>query len=155
MQQNGWIFKNEHEKRGPVTESLYHLHYVKVKIRQDSSEVKEVRAAGQVRAMRREKERGSGGGGGVYYCTGYVRGILGVRIFLLWSGSCYIFTYWNIHWSVDIHNIFRYLSAKNASMKNFFLFVVDFVIHWNETAKGLHVFPIPIPPPISLSTHSL
>ena len=28
-----------------------------------------------------------------------------------------------------------------------FLFVVDFVIHWNETAMGLHVFPIPIPPP--------
>ena len=27
----------------------------------------------------------------------------------------------------------------------FFLFVVDFVIHLNETAKGLHVFPIPIP----------
>ena len=23
----------------------------------------------------------------------------------------------------------------------FFLFVVDFVIHWNETAMGLHVFP--------------
>ena len=37
----------------------------------------------------------------------------------------------------------------------FFLFVVDFVIHWNETAMGLHVFPIPIPPPTSLSTHSL
>ena len=36
-----------------------------------------------------------------------------------------------------------------------FLFVVDFVIHWNETAKGLHVFPIPVPPPTSLSTHSL
>ena len=32
----------------------------------------------------------------------------------------------------------------------FFLFVVDFVIHWNETAKGLHVFPIPIPPVFSL-----
>ena len=29
----------------------------------------------------------------------------------------------------------------------FFLFVVDFVIHWNEKAMGLHVFPIPIPPP--------
>ena len=28
----------------------------------------------------------------------------------------------------------------------FFLIVVDFVIHWNETAMGLHVFPIPIPP---------
>ena len=31
----------------------------------------------------------------------------------------------------------------------FFIFfiVVDFVIHWNETAMGLHVFPIPIPLP--------
>ena len=37
----------------------------------------------------------------------------------------------------------------------YFLFVVDFVIHWNETAMGLHVFPIPIPPPASLSTWSL
>ena len=36
-----------------------------------------------------------------------------------------------------------------------FLFVVDFVIHWNETAMSLHVFPIPIPPPTSLSTRSL
>ena len=27
----------------------------------------------------------------------------------------------------------------------YFLFVVDFVIHWNETAMGLHVFPILIP----------
>ena len=37
----------------------------------------------------------------------------------------------------------------------FFLFVVNFVIHWNETAMGLHVFPILIPPPTSLSTRSL
>ena len=36
-----------------------------------------------------------------------------------------------------------------------FLLVVNFVIHWNETAMGLHVFPIPIPPPTSLSTRSL
>ena len=36
----------------------------------------------------------------------------------------------------------------------FFLFVVNFVIHWNETAMGLHVFPIPISPPTSLSTRS-
>ena len=35
-----------------------------------------------------------------------------------------------------------------------FLFVVNFVIHWHETAMGLHVFPIPIPPPTSLSTRS-
>ena len=38
--------------------------------------------------------------------------------------------------------------------KLFFFFVVNFVIHWNETAMGLHVFPIPIPPPTSLSTRS-
>ena len=30
-----------------------------------------------------------------------------------------------------------------------------FVIHWNESAMDLHVFPIPIPPPISPSTLSL
>ena len=38
----------------------------------------------------------------------------------------------------------------------FFIFytVVDFVIHWDETAMGLHVFPIPIHPPTSLSTLS-
>ena len=30
---------------------------------------------------------------------------------------------------------------------------MDFVIHWNETAMGLHVFPILIHPPTSLSTH--
>ena len=46
--------------------------------------------------------------------------------------------------------------ATNAShICNFFLFVVKFVIHWNESAMGLHVFPIPIPPPTSLSTRSL
>ena len=36
----------------------------------------------------------------------------------------------------------------------FFIIVVGFVIHWNESAMGLHVFPIPIPPPTSLSTRS-
>ena len=30
-----------------------------------------------------------------------------------------------------------------------------FVIHWHESAMDLHVFPIPIPPPTSLSTWSL
>ena len=32
---------------------------------------------------------------------------------------------------------------------------MNFVIHCNETALSLHVFPIPIPPPTSLSTCSL
>ena len=30
-----------------------------------------------------------------------------------------------------------------------------FVIHWHESAMNLHVFPIPLPPPTSLSTRSL
>ena len=50
-----------------------------------------------------------------------------------------------IFWEEERHCYFVFL----------FLFVVDFVIHWNETAMGLHVFPIPIPPPTSLSTCSL
>ena len=37
----------------------------------------------------------------------------------------------------------------------FFFFVVGFVIHWNESAMDIHVFPISIPPPTSLSTRSL
>ena len=28
-----------------------------------------------------------------------------------------------------------------------YFIVVGFVIHWNVSAMGLHVFPIPIPPP--------
>ena len=32
---------------------------------------------------------------------------------------------------------------------------MGFVIHWNESAMDLHVFPIPIPPPTSPSTRSL
>ena len=37
----------------------------------------------------------------------------------------------------------------------FWFFVLVFVIHWQESAMDLHVFPIPIPPPSSLSTRSL
>ena len=36
-----------------------------------------------------------------------------------------------------------------------FVCLVVFAIHWHETAMGLHVFPIPIPPPTCLSTRSL
>ena len=51
--------------------------------------------------------------------------------------------------------IFFYFSFISISWRLiFFLFVVNFVIQWNETAMGLHVFPILIPPPTSLSTRS-
>ena len=36
-----------------------------------------------------------------------------------------------------------------------FVFIVVFVIHWHESAMDLHVFPILIPPPTSLSTRFL
>ena len=54
---------------------------------------------------------------------------------------------WDKHHLLMVHDSMCHLF--------FFLFVVDFVIHWNETAMCLHVFPIPIPPPTSLSTRSL
>ena len=49
--------------------------------------------------------------------------------------------------------------GKVMSLLFIYLFIYficsGFCIHWNETAMGLHVFPIPIPPPTSLSTRSL
>ena len=54
-----------------------------------------------------------------------------------------------------IHSALHIRWSKYWSFFFFFLFVVDFVIHWNETAMGLHGFPIPFPPPTSLSTRSL
>ena len=58
---------------------------------------------------------------------------------------------------------FYHVSVKTNCLFFFFLFfiiiiffiAVGFVIHWNETAMGLHVFPIPILPLTSLSTRSL
>ena len=50
---------------------------------------------------------------------------------------------------------FFYVSVFFLIFIFIFLFVVDFIIHLNETAMGLHVFSIPIPPPTSLSTRSL
>ena len=56
-------------------------------------------------------------------------------------------------WLVYFFSFF-FLILKTVSFF-FFLFVVNFVIHWNESAMGLHVFPIQIPPPTPLSTRSL
>ena len=52
--------------------------------------------------------------------------------------SIFFFSFIFISWRLIIYNI-----------------VVVFVIHWHESAMDLHVFPIPIPPPTSLSTWSL
>ena len=58
------------------------------------------------------------------------------------------------HMKMQIIIFFKAISEISFFSFFFFLFVVNFVIHWNETAMGLHVFPIPIPPPTSLSTRS-
>ena len=56
--------------------------------------------------------------------------------------------------------LIRQWKTKEKGIIPFFIFLFfficsEFVIHWNESAMGLHVFPIPIPPPTSLSTRSL
>ena len=40
-------------------------------------------------------------------------------------------------------NLMEMMSFIYLFIYLFILFVVDFVIHWNETAMGLHVLPIP------------
>ena len=58
-------------------------------------------------------------------------------------------------WDTPNPGIKRTYLVTLALPLDFFFFLVNFVIHWNETAMGLPVFPIPIPPPSSLSTRSL
>ena len=57
-----------------------------------------------------------------------------------WSTICFfVFLFFNFFFSWRlIYNI-----------------VVVFAIHWHESAMDLYVFPIPVPPPTSLSTWSL
>ena len=75
---------------------------------------------------------------------------------------------WKIFWHIAletlcvyIHPCTHFFPPKEHFICGFFkiiiiiFIVVDFVIHWNETAMGLHVFPIPIPPPTFPSTRSL
>ena len=50
---------------------------------------------------------------------------------------------------------FIYFTSEVYFFFFFLFFLFFFVIHWNETSLSLHVFPIPIPPPTSLSTRSL
>ena len=58
---------------------------------------------------------------------------------------------WKIIW--NRRNFFHlFLLVGDQLLYNI---VVVFVIHWHESAMDLHVFPIPIPPPTSLSTRSL
>ena len=65
---------------------------------------------------------------------------------IIYSTAKYIYIFYLDDIYIDLPAFYLFI---------YFLFVVDFVIHWNETAMGLHVFPIPIPPPTSLSTRSL
>ena len=83
-------------------------------------------------------------------------------IYKKWSTK--IPTIYTFHLPLYFHFNFYYLGisyslyfskSRPCFLLFFFLFVVDFVIHWNETAMALHMFPIPISPPTSLSTRSL
>ena len=49
------------------------------------------------------------------------------------------------------------LNIRNTAILffNFFFYFLVFVIHWHESAIDIHVFPILIPTPTSLSTRSL
>ena len=50
---------------------------------------------------------------------------------------------------------FFFFPFISISWRLIYNIVVGFFIHWHESAMDLHVFPIPIPPPTSLSTQSL
>ena len=49
----------------------------------------------------------------------------------------------------------KFLFIFFKSLEANYNIVVVFVIHWHESAMDIHAFPIPIPPPTSLSTRSL
>ena len=49
----------------------------------------------------------------------------------------------------------RLITLQHCSGFCHTLILVILVIHWQESAMVLHVFPIPIPPPTSLSARSL
>ena len=53
------------------------------------------------------------------------------------------------------HSSILFFSSWAVYLLLFFFIVEGFVIHWNESAMDLHVFPILIPTPTSLSTRSL
>ena len=67
-----------------------------------------------------------------------------IKFFVLWANISLVMCYWTS--IIEVVLLLFYF---------IFFIVVDFVIHWNETAMGLYVFPIPIPPPTSSSTRSL
>ena len=65
-------------------------------------------------------------------------------------------TSWTSQTSSGPLRLSRWNGLKTANSFFFLIFfLVDFVIHWHESAMDIHVFPIPIPPPTSLSTWSL
>ena len=69
---------------------------------------------------------------------------------------CYILVFLTICQTFVFFFPFIFLLGWSPPFFSFFLlfiyFLVVFVIHWHESAMDIHVFPIPIPPPTSLST---
>ena len=73
---------------------------------------------------------------------------------------------WPAHHLRLVTRTFEFVNISNPCGLWFFFFFISwrlitlqycsgFVIHWQESAMVLHVFPVPIPPPTSLSTWSL
>ena len=78
----------------------------------------------------------------------------GFRYFLniKFPSSLQCFGHHHHSWSYKVLYSFFFHLFLIVGGKPFHNIAVGFVIHWHESAMELHVFPIPIPPPTSLST---
>ena len=88
-----------------------------------------------------------------WYTTCFASGARFLVFFFDWKYLKECNQSWLIIWIRVYRPWWNYKQCLFYFFLQFFFFVVNFVIHWNETAIGLHVFPILIPL-TSLSTRS-
>lgn len=99
------------------TESSYHLHYVKVKIRLNCDTVMEIRTV-----HRTWHWEGNESEAVVVVAISVIQDInerifWGFQIFLSWSGLWLHFNYWNSHWHV--HILYSWLHARDLLQLKF------------------------------------